>query len=282
MKKDSLPRFGNMVKIDQHSETETENGDDRLNPIKGLPHRKTEMIPTTLIVVGPLCLLGYEDGLITCWDLATSQLVFPLIGHSNRVNHMLADEKEEFIYSSANDCTVRQWNIHTGVCHNMFKFADPVTVTKLKQEINCMFTACWDKMIRVVDLKRQVVAKSFIASKETIKEIVLTNNLIIVAGCEPIIRAFTMDTGKQRTFMGHKGWVYCLMVHGKLLFSGGDDNIIRVWDLETTFQLEALTAHRNGVTSLALCNGDLYSSSFDHYIIHWDLPALLLRINEME
>ena len=30
-----------------------------------------------------------------------------------------------------------------------------------------------------------------------------------------------------------------------------------------------------------LCNGDLYSSSFDHYLIHWDLPALEARIEEM-
>lgn len=118
----------------------------------GLLPRKTSDIPTMMICAGPLCLLGYEDGLITSWDMGNGAFLFPMIGHTNRVNHMLADEKEQFIYSSANDCTVRQWDISTGVCENVFKFADPISVTKIRSDFNFLFTASWDKMIRVVDL----------------------------------------------------------------------------------------------------------------------------------
>jgi len=118
-----------------------------------------------------------------------------MIGHTNRVNHLLSDEQEDFVFSSANDCTVRQWDIHTGICENVFKFADPISVTKLKPEFNFMFTASWDKMIRVIDLSKNLVVKSFVASKETIKEMLITNDLIIVAGCEPIIRAYNLENG---------------------------------------------------------------------------------------
>jgi F-box and WD-40 domain protein MET30 len=90
--------------------------------------------------------------------------------------------------------------VHTGVCENVFKFADPISVTKLRQDMNFMFTASWDKMIRVIDLDKQLVVKSFVASKETIKEMIITDELIIIAGCEPIIRAFSHDTGKQKIF----------------------------------------------------------------------------------
>ena len=38
-----------------------------------------------------------------------------------------------------------------------------------------MYTASWDKMIRVVDLKKNVIMKSFVASKETIKTIKLSD-----------------------------------------------------------------------------------------------------------
>ena len=241
--------------------------------------------PTCLVFCGTLVLSGYEDGLICCWDIETGNFNFPMIGHSNRVNHMLASEQHQYIYSSANDCTVRRWDVQTGVCENIYKFADPISVIKMKEDWNFMFTASWDKMVRVIDLDKQLTVKSFVASKETIKEMLVVgdggaDSMIIVAGCEPIIRAYNFETGAQKMFQGHRGWVYCLLLFEGKLFSGGDDNVIRVWDLKTCLQLEELVAHRNGVTSIVLVNNMLVSASFDHYIVAWDFPAMLLRIEE--
>lgn len=81
----------------------------------------------------------------------------------------------------------------------------------------------------------------------------VTDDTIIVAGCEPIIRAYNFETGATKLFQGHKGWVYCLLLYKNLLFSGGDDNVVRVWDMKTCDQLDQLIAHRNGVTSIVMC-----------------------------
>lgn len=59
--------------------------------------------------------------------MESSQLNIPLIGHTNKINYITSTEKE-FIFSASNDCTVRQWNIKTGTCEAVFKFADPVSV----------------------------------------------------------------------------------------------------------------------------------------------------------
>jgi len=99
--------------------------------------------------------LAYEDGLIACWDLTTKRFLFPMIGHTNRVNAL--ESVQSHVYSSANDCTVRQWDTTNGGCVNIFKFSDPISVTKVNVEDKFMFLASWDKMIRVVDLEKKIV-----------------------------------------------------------------------------------------------------------------------------
>ena len=80
--------------------------------------------------------------------------------------------------------------------------------------------------------------------------------------------------------MGHKGWVYCLFLNKELLFSGGDDRAVRIWDLNTTICLDNLTAHRNGVTSIVICAKKLITGGFDHYVISYDLDEVMERVNE--
>ena len=75
-----------------------------------------------------------------------------MIGHFARVNQMMTREDSRFIYSSANDCTVRKWDTFTGVCDYVFMFADPISVVRMSEDQNFMFTANWDKMVRMVDL----------------------------------------------------------------------------------------------------------------------------------
>ena len=49
---------------------------------------------------------GYEDGLICSWDGDSGDIIFPLIGHTNKISCIAATDKDQ-VYSSSNDCTVR-------------------------------------------------------------------------------------------------------------------------------------------------------------------------------
>lgn len=203
-----------------------------------------------------------------------------MIGHTNKINCIAATENGNYIYTASNDCTVRQWNIKNGACEAIFKFADPVSVVRIHPTLNMMFTASWDKMVRIVDLEANKVTKSFVASKEAIKAMIVTEKYIFVAGCDPIIRGFSLETGECKLYQGHEGWIYCLEVFEGKLFSGGDDRTIKIWDIETTQMLEELNAHENGVTCLAFANHELFSGSYDHYIICWDMQEIETRIHE--
>ena len=97
---------------------------------------------------------GYGDGLIVFWDLAsisgagTPQSI-PMVGHTNKINHLEISDKIEHIYSCSDDCTLRQWTVdhekQIGVNERVFKFADPVLTSKLCLEKNMLFTSRWDK-----------------------------------------------------------------------------------------------------------------------------------------
>jgi WD40 repeat protein len=108
----------------------------------------------------------------------------------------------------------------------------------------------------------------------------ITDTKIIVAGVDPVIRSYDMISGDCKLFSGHKGWVYSLFVYKGLLYSGGDDKVVRVWDLESGLCVEELNAHRNGVTSICICNKQLWTGSFDHYVVCYDYEAMKERISE--
>jgi WD40 repeat protein len=81
--------------------------------------------------------------------------------------------------------------------------------------------------------------------------------------------------------MGHKGWVYCLRGYKTYLISGGDDSTIKVWDIKSGKMLEELNGHTNGVTCFTIANTkEMFSGSYDHYILCWDLEKLNKRIYE--
>ena len=64
------------------------------------------------------------------------------------------------------------------------------------------------------------------------------------------------------------------------MYSGGDDRTIIIWNIESGKMLEQLVGHENGVTSIGFAFGDVYTGSFDHHVICWDLNDLQERIME--
>ena len=83
-------------------------------------------------------------------------------------------------------------------------------------------------------------------------------------------------------YQGHKGWVYTIEIMKDRMFSGGDDRTIIIWNIEKQKMLEQLNGHEDGVTSIGFAYNDLYTGSFDHHVICWDLADLEDRIAEKE
>uniref|UniRef100_A0A146KZJ7 Pre-mRNA-splicing factor prp46 n=1 Tax=Lygus hesperus TaxID=30085 RepID=A0A146KZJ7_LYGHE len=80
-----------------------------------------------------------------------------------------------------------------------------------------------------------------------------------------------------RNYHGHLSGIYTVQVHPilDLVFSGGRDSSIRVWDMRTKSCLRTLVGHRHTVTSLGIqgCEPQIVSGSQDTMIRLWDLRS---------
>ncbi len=126
---------------------------------------------------------------------------------------------------------MRSWDVDSGFNISVFKFSDPVSNIAISMANNIMYTASWDKMIRSVDLEAAKVTNAFQGASEAIKVMLITDTRIFVGGCDPIIRSWDLISGECVQYQGHTGWVYCMKVYKNLLFSGGDDKTIKIWNI---------------------------------------------------
>lgn len=57
---------------------------------------------------------GYEDGLICSFNNEGNKFDFPMLGHTNRINAMLANGEQ--LITTSDDCTIRMWDMANGHC----------------------------------------------------------------------------------------------------------------------------------------------------------------------
>lgn len=70
----------------------------------------------------------------------------------------------------------------------------------------------------------------------------------------------------RNQLIGHRDSINCLAVHPQysLLASGGDEGVIRIWDIDTNTQEKVLKGHTGAITSLAFAPHYFNSPSFNH------------------
>jgi WD40 repeat protein len=121
---------------------------------------------------------GYADGLICHWSIELSEkgfiitLVKPWLGHLHSINEIvIRNENPEQIqvFTFSNDCTARIWDLGSDSCARVFKFADPVLCGLVDESRDFMFVGGWDKSVKALDLKKNEIDRSFIASRDSIR-----------------------------------------------------------------------------------------------------------------
>ena len=222
--------------------------------------------------------VGYADGNICSYSLNSSELKCMMTGHVGSVNSILFHDGK--LYSAGQDGTVRVWNMKDTECEVIYQFTDPISAICYKNDT--LYAASWDKMVRLINPKDHTVKESILASENAIRAILVDEEWLYTAGCEPTVRGYNLETGEHKTFYGHRSWVYGLNTFQNFLYSYSDDKSIRVWDIKTSKCVEEFLGHEDGVTCLEFVDNMIYTGSMDHSIRSWDLKELYKRVFERE
>ena len=117
--------------------------------------------------------------------------------------------------------------------------------------------------------------------------IAFSNDILLTAGYDKIIRAWSLDnfTCKYHS-KGHSHVIKCLAIYSNIIISGSWDKNIKLWNLSNGSLISTLSGHNNRIKHLTVMKSGaeyplLASGADDLSIIVWDLLGYksLFRLN---
>lgn len=126
--------------------------------------------------------------------------------------------------------------------------------------------------IRVWDTTTSKVVSQFKAHKKRIRSIEFTpDGKIVSAGDDQIVKVTDPDNSSMATSMPrYASKLYSTaLLSGGLLAIGGSDNLIHIWDLNSSEEVGPLKGHTGTVSCLDYSTGKLVSGSYDTHVRLW-------------
>lgn len=231
---------------------------------------------------------GSVDATIKIWNFATGECS-TLKGHCDLVNKVQI-YKKKLLVSASDDTTVKLWDIGTRTCIRTF--------TGHVGRVQCLQTS-GDALISIIlDRKRQDGSSNHPSRPQGVSTAVCSINrsgvventplsplndvnpdaetrttlpVIVTGGLDNTLKVWDVESGEcLNTLFGHVQGVWSLAFDKLRIVSGSLDKTIKVWDTESGRCLYTLTGHEGPVTCVGLGDTRVVSGSDDGVVFVWD------------
>ena len=210
---------------------------------------------------GNMIVTGGSDAMVMVYDRSSGQVVRQLDGHSRRITAVaFHPQRENIILSCAQDKTAKMWKEETAV--QTFHHEKDVTDCALHPTGDYLYTSSLDKTWKMFDIDSGAtllhICDADASSKNEHVECIASHpdGLLVATGSRTgAVRLFDINNnGKCAvTFEDHGSSVtsLCFSENGYHMASGGQDGVVRLWDLRKLKCTKSFTLDAGMPTSVA-------------------------------
>mmetsp|Transcript_4108 Transcript_4108/g.15469 ORF Transcript_4108/g.15469 Transcript_4108/m.15469 type:complete len:1103 (-) Transcript_4108:1031-4339(-) len=177
------------------------------------------------------------------------------------------------LWTASADKSIICWNLSNGKPLTLFQ-GHTDTVTALKRKDSLLFSASFDRTIRIWDLNEKYQhCIDVIQDRENwLCALELWRNFVIVAGYARNINIYDLNSKqKARALHGHQKRIEALFVDDCILYSCSVDGTVRLWDLEQGGAALGVIQARDQCFALSLWNEKWLLVGQQEDIVCWNL-----------
>ena len=221
---------------------------------------------------GSLIATGCRGGVLRVWHAATTKMAWESRRHTAAIQD-LCFAADGSLITVSHDRTVRWWNVQTGEETRVRRHEAQVYSVAVSADGTKVFTGGDDPGLRVWDAR----------TGEQLDFVPGTGNqyFALASGAEgrlvaggPWLALFVQTDvrGSVRQFRdrAHHGWIDAVAFSrdGSKVASGGEDGVVRVWDVESGREECTLIGHAGGVAAvLFLGDGEVLAAADDRGVL---------------
>ena len=237
----------------------------------------------------PILASGGEDQIIRLWDVETGQCYQDLRGHTNWVWAIAFHPQGKHLASASEDGTVRLWDLETGDCLEvMADHTGGVYAVAVSPDGETIASGGDDLAIRLWDWKTGGL-QTLTGHSQRLRSMAFSpdGQLLASSGDDALLKIWQVQTGEclKTISCDRRIWSLAFLPlpdgnlagspQGDMIATGGDDQMIRVWDSQTQYCLKTFQGHDSQVWAIAFSpdGTTLASGSDDQTLKLWEVET---------